>query len=476
MAISVQFYQVTKRENSTFRPTEGVFTIPCVLKRDCSVVRPVLEVYSTTNMQAYNFCWIEQFNRWYFVEDWVIGNGNQWTAVLKCDILATCKDRIGASELYVLRSASAFDGYIVDTLYPTKTNPTVKNVNVSLYDWMPYYSFMTFVLGVVNGNAKESGAVTYYAMDADVLSKVREFMLSGVKDWGTIKDFSGDIAKAFIDPFQYVVSCTAFPIPVTEVANMTGVDDTIKFGFWDSGITAKRLTRLYFPLGKKGFSVSKHPDVAKVGAWLNSAPFTSHTFYSEPWGTIHLDANMMANTTMIWTNLVLDLVTGDCTLMINTGQGDSPYKPDGLLATATAKIGIEQQLSSSQTKAFTAGTIRGGLMETGKAIVGDIANLFAGGEIGDALQSAGSSVSVQGKNGGYESAFLMANSGATLQSVFYHLVPQDVEESGRPYCKKVKISTLSGFVQVANGDLGINNTQAEQKELRQYLESGFYYE
>lgn len=474
--MKVTFYQTTKRENSTFRPSEGGIDYQCLLKEDTSVIRPAIEIATGDNMQAYNLCWIADFNRWYFIEDWVINRGGRWTAYLKCDILATCKDRIGAATQYVIRSASQFDTNVVDVTYPTKTNPSVVNTNINLYEWMPFYSFMTFVLGVVNGNAKESGAVTYYAMDADGVSKVREYMLSGVKDWGTIKDFSGDIAKAFIDPFQYVVSCTAFPIPVTEITNMTGVADTVKFGFWDSGINAKRLTRLYFELGKKGFTVPKHPQSAANGNWLNSAPYTQRTFYSEPWGNITLDANILATTTMMWTNLVVDLVTGDCTLLINTGQGDSPYKPDGLLASAVAKIGIEQQLSASQTKAFMAGGLKGGLLEAGHAIIGDIANVFAGGEIGDALQSAGSAVTTQGKNGGYDSAFLMANAGASLQSVFYLLVNVDVASRGRPLCKNVKIDTLSGFVQLADGDIGINNTQAEQKELKAYLEEGFFYE
>ena len=66
--MNVQFYTHKKRNNSLKLPTDGVI-IACALKDNCSVTSPVLEL-KTEGYPAYNYAYIPDFARYYYVNDW----------------------------------------------------------------------------------------------------------------------------------------------------------------------------------------------------------------------------------------------------------------------------------------------------------------------------------------------------------------------------------------------------------------------
>ena len=66
--MNVIFYSHLKRSNSTKLPSGGT-EIACVLKDDCSVISPVLEI-KTATLPDYNYAYIPDFGRYYYVNDW----------------------------------------------------------------------------------------------------------------------------------------------------------------------------------------------------------------------------------------------------------------------------------------------------------------------------------------------------------------------------------------------------------------------
>ena len=56
------------------------------------------------------------------------------------------------------------------------------------------------------------------------------------------------------------------------------------------------------------------------------------------------------------------------------------------------------------------------------------------------------------------------------------LVDEDNENRGRPLCKVRTINTLSGYILVTDADIEIAAMEAEQQEIRSYMEGGFFYE
>ena len=55
-------------------------------------------------------------------------------------------------------------------------------------------------------------------------------------------------------------------------------------------------------------------------------------------------------------------------------------------------------------------------------------------------------------------------------------VNEDNEDLGRPLCTAKKLSTIPGYQLIAHGDLAIPGTAIENKTIKNYLESGYFYE
>ena len=109
MALTVKFWTYAKQENSTAIPsaTPAATFSAVLLKENCSVVNPALQlnVPLTANLYNYNYCYIQEFSRYYFVSDWVWTDG-LWTAELEVDPLGSWRTQIGQQSLYVLRAQS----------------------------------------------------------------------------------------------------------------------------------------------------------------------------------------------------------------------------------------------------------------------------------------------------------------------------------------------------------------------------------
>lgn len=120
MGISVNMYTFSKYANSTEQPAGAGTSFDCVLKDTSGVINPTiaLKLDMSFNVSAYNYAYIPDFERYYFVREWTWERG-LWVASLDVDVLATYKAQIGVSTQYVLRSSLASNGKILDTIYPT---------------------------------------------------------------------------------------------------------------------------------------------------------------------------------------------------------------------------------------------------------------------------------------------------------------------------------------------------------------------
>ena len=63
-----------------------------------------------------------------------------------------------------------------------------------------------------------------------------------------------------------------------------------------------------------------------------------------------------------------------------------------------------------------------------------------------------------------------------LRARFILLVDEDKEHAGRPYCKKVVLNTLSGYIKCADADISTIATSTENAMVNAFMNGGFYYE
>lgn len=348
--IEIKFYNFSKKPNSTAIPSSGAVTAQCEIIEDSSIITPKIrwqEVSNpTTNVYDFNYCYIATFGRYYFVTNITYQLGT-WLIDLSVDVLATAKSTIGSSTQYILRSAYEFDGDIVDSMYPTMTDPLEITVNaeadpqgsatpLTIYGDAPEPCYVVGLIGavaasnipVVDDATKliYNGTVCYYLCKLsqlrqliDELMDVNEFLLT--YDIPT-SELSENLQKQLINPLQYIHSIKAMPCtPDTVLSSiqrgfMMGFNafvlrysdpqDTPYLGQW-SILCNKNPGTGYLPApsdGAQGYlqtyrcevRAPLHPQYYTDRAnchYIVGAPFSKYEVYVEPFGMIELSPGSM---------------------------------------------------------------------------------------------------------------------------------------------------------------------------------------
>lgn len=465
MALPVTLYNFSKRLNSTKNPpAEGGFTVQAVLKDNTSIIRPELEVVE--NVTAYNYAYIPSFSRYYFVQD-VIWERGIWRMVLSEDALATYKAVVGDTTAYILRCATFQDPTIIDSLYPTVVG--VENAStVGSWDWVnPDLDKGTYVVGLVNNNDTVAGGVAYYALTGAEMAAFRAYMLGSIQSWDQITDFAGDVAKAFIDPFQYVVSCLWFPVPVPAEEGAT----PLGFGFWSTPtLTGHKLisTTSSQTLTLKRPKRPHNEDLV----YLRYPPFAEYYAVADPWGVIPLDGNKIVDDVLF--TATFDFVTGKGILRVESkvGEDTQNYR---LLYEGQAQVGVTIQLSNvtfNYEKSFSG--LSGALSAAAGGLISGIASAFSGSGIASSMEASNSILNTTGTNSGM--AAIGLGHFVALKANYFSQVAYDKADNGSPLCQHRKISDCTGYVKIENGAINFSATEPEKQTVKEYLEGGFYYE
>lgn len=463
MSFKVTLFTFAKRDNSTKRPAGGR-TFNCVIKADSGILSPSLDLDLGVSQAptVYNYAYIPDFKRYYFIKEWTF-TGRLWIASLECDILASWKDNIGAATLYVTRAASKYNIDLMDTIYPAKIAWSSQSTT-TLKNWTSSFEGGTYVIGMIGGSSQSTGSVTYYEMTP---AQFRAFTsLLYTNDIFESTDITDDISLALwrclFNPFQYVVSCIWLPFEDTG-----GVPTaTIAFGWWDMPCECRVITKQI-----KGWNyyldVPKHANYETRGRWLAMPPFTEYMLTFQPWGDIVLDPSWIIDQDQIIVRTEVDMTTGKGLIKIQSRQGSVQY------ICSPAQVGVIIPIANQSNDVMGAGNALVTGAGAGTALggaVGAVLGVTAG--VTSALNSLIPQVSSKGAQG----SAVGLDDNIVLRGRFWVPAEEDIKHFGRPLMESTKISTLSGYLEVADGDIEFPGTVEELRAVKSALESGIYYE
>ena len=505
MALTVKFWTYAKRENATSIPstTPLVTYNNVILKDDCSVVNPALKIKEAlnTNVYEWNYCFIQEFDRYYYVTDWIWETGI-WVAELQVDVLASFRSRIGQQSLYVLRAASTYDGSIVDGTYPTTAAAATYQSSAVSNPFAGLYATNdgTYIVGIVN---KRASGVQYYAMNLLGFRNFCSKLYNYSTGWLNIDptEISEDLQKALVNPFQYVVSAFYLPVPVSWfTTNSIGTaTQTVEFGWWS--VTLVYYVREINPGVLYQFTTSltipKHPSASSRGSYLNLSPYSIYTLRYYPFGTIDVDTEAICNWSTLDLYTDVDVCTGKAILTLAVNGKNNPLRTiesSVSVPIPTAAVNVDYMGLGSKATGVAAiasavgqigqgsGTFFQNVVQKGKSFV---ANLRAGNTaaIASGAKEAASNIlstamaakataEITGQQGSYT---LYDVQTLSLSGRFIPIAAEDNTHRGRPLCQVTTINTLSGFVLCADADVVIPCTDREKSAIQAYLESGFYY-
>lgn len=483
MSITATFYNFTKRRNSTKVPSSGGTTFNIVIKDGSSVLSPsiILDTGKPTN---YNYCYISNFGRYYFINDWISDHG-RWIANLTVDVLGSWRSSIRSSSQYVLRSASEWDTYLSDPLYPGTLKKTYSH-----HDFLAgercFMSTHVYVIGVMNGtpNAPRLGGVTYYILTDGQLQTFMNALLGdanylGKNEGGSwvfpdIFGITKEVMQALINPTQYIVDSYMLPysIPYTQQSPFTVGWYTLP-GFSGNVEAVSLQNQVYRnEFYTQDVNLEFHPQHITRGSYLKGEPFTHMTLYAGPFGDIQLDTNMLVYGDSAITMKVSGDYLGNCELMVVGKNSGCLLARRNAIVKVPFQIGqMFQDRIELAKNAFTQGAsgIGGGV----GLLQGDISGTASyGTAVLDSFKTSMPKVSVTGSTG---SLFEVLRNWR-LDYEFTDVVEEDKEQTGRPLCAVRTLSSLSGYCTVMDPDIEFDCYDGEYQQIASYMSGGFFIE
>lgn len=370
--MEVKFFNFTKKLNSTGQPpiaTPALTASAVVLKAPTNVMKPVLELagVSWANAKTYtylNYAYIEDFRRYYWVHNWHFVNA-KLVCDLEVDVLATYKAQIEASTQFVLRSASHYDGNIVDTKYPVKA--TEPSITAGYYNYNPLLPAPNadgvVVVGIVNQSGSVTGCVTYYVMGIYAFSELCTKLFNLSTQWGSGgTDIAEGIKKAITDPFQYFVSAVWLPYSVSDftVRNLATQTAAVYVGYdiiQLSNQAYQFLDKIEIAFTNLiRFSLPYHPQSNARGNYMNFAPYSRYYLSFYPFTALsELDASSFGGGDFLYAVYTVDLRTGKgiCSICKDYSGSDTTYysdlQPSQIIRSYEAQVGVNIPIAAIHT-------------------------------------------------------------------------------------------------------------------------------
>lgn len=453
-----KYVESTKRPDVTSWPEYDV-----VFKNGTDIVNPTVTLSADlSTVSAYNYVYM--LNRYYWIVSKTMLRTGYCVLNLKTDVLATYKDEIGNSSLYILRSSAASDGAINDNYYPA-TGEITYDTQIKQPFGPSTYSGGFFVVNVM-GTAT-AGASTLWKMSP---ARFRSFInnLYTNLDGYTPADAAEAIKKLIQgQPEKLVSSATWFPDGVTFSA---GGAENVIVANWNSGVNGNMISDV---MASKTvtFDIPKHPQAATRGKYLNLSPYSNYTLTIPCIGSVGLDSSLMIDATELKIDFSVDAISGSCIAEVYVVNGyETP-----ILAHLNGQIGVTMPLAGQSSGA----NIVGGAASTAASAIAAVATGGASAIAGAVASGIGTAVGAI--TGTVSSAGSSGNAVAstrvwTLQSSHLTVVDEDNTHNGRPLCEIHTPLSLGGFMIASRGDVDIPGTLPEEQEVRNFLESGFYYE
>lgn len=453
MSFKIKLFTFSKKINSTAQPTGGT-EYDCLIKSPSSIMNPVVEL--NVNPMAFNYAYISEFSRYYFINDIRFDKG-LWICALNIDVLATYKTTIGSSSTYVLRAANAQNEYLIDNAFPMTGAQTCQKVNIEAQGTATFNTGYYFV--TVTGNQQANGKTVYQltpALFSNLLSSL--FTTADGYQWG---DLTQGVINALMNPLEYISSVIWSPVGFTTTGSQR-----LYCGLWDSGLTCDTVSGVGVI---KGYTITlpKHPQAASYGKYCNMEPFSQYSLDLGYTGLIPLDTTRLVDVSSIYISVALDAITGMARI-----KGENILNGNNILFDIKTQYGVP--IPMSQVSTNIGGVLSNAIETVADLAVGDYANaaLDATALLGSVAKAATGSSTTKGTMGSIISHSFDYN----LYARFFTIADRNPTDMGKPLCTSRTPSTLGGYMKCANAHVAISGTSAEASMINAYMEAGFYYE
>lgn len=132
MAITIKLYNTSDANNVICKTLEDETTVTDVrFKQSTDIMNPTLAL-KLDSYPNFNYCYIEEFSRYYFIDSITVTPNNVYEVELSIDVLESWKDDILNSVGYVTKSSNSNPYYNAGYASEVKKGVSVYSSNVTI--------------------------------------------------------------------------------------------------------------------------------------------------------------------------------------------------------------------------------------------------------------------------------------------------------------------------------------------------------
>lgn len=445
----IVLYHFSKRKNSTKRPTGQGTEVPCLLKSATTFQNPMLILQKPMNdMLQFNYAkWADHY---YFIDSTTSINAGQTEISCTEDVLATYKNEISNYTCFIERSSNQTT-LANDTMYIPTNDWVLSTRNVSHKEKIMTSTYsQQYIIRVVS----RTGVASYY-INGNQLNNLLDYMYTESNFTDVITDA---ITKLMFDPFKYIVDLKW--IPFVDSAFNNSNDEAIQLGFWDSGVTAKRIdedTVVNF-----SYTFAFNNPLYAITDFRYYSPSFSNYFIKLPFiGVVALNPYKIDES--VNALYQFDATSGLCNVFLQSKKV--------VFASYQFQLSVPVQIGYASTNIAQLTTSAVSLV--GAGLQGNIAQGISSGiEAGRSITAP--EVSMLGTIGNISN--ILNNQILEFNSYACTSINPDGASEGYADGTVRSISGLSGYIKCRNASIEISGFTGDQEAVNNYLNSGFYYE
>lgn len=481
--MQVVFYNFNKKINSTAQPSGGT-SYDVDLLNECSILNPslILRSVSSNVLKTWNYAYISDFGRYYFIDTITILNKNETQLELSVDPMATYKSSIQNYEGQLARcsDSSQYNDNIVDSFCQATTG--MKSESAITATW----SSGTFT------PATPSVTATIFGDDGTLIINSKDSLTSFIGGIFWDIDWWNNFVVGGQSPQQYVKDVVMLPLRFAD-SGYSNIDDKDCGKLTMDISNGKDISNPADRVISRSFTIS----LANYGEYNDfrdyDGSFVKAVLHAPFIGNVNIDPKILRYDEIVGTYLV-DMGTGDTRVSISanrTSGGVTTHIP--ILVTSvnvgvpvaftaeTINANMPMQLvqdvaglagagfPSSQTVANPL-NVAGNIAQSGFNVAKDVASLNAGGML--TYTTSGSNGNMSAWEDMSCNLYLCVR-GSTNRDGY-------TPKSGRPCLKgEVAVSAITSgsYCQFINPSIGISKaTNTEISIINSYLANGFFYE
>lgn len=445
----IVLYHFSKRKNSTKRPIGQGTEVPCLLKSATTFQNPTFILQKPMNdMLQFNYAkWADHY---YFIDSTTSINAGQTEISCTEDVLATYKNEISNYTCFIERSSNQTT-IANDTMYIPTNDWVLSTRNVSHKERIMRSTYsQQYIIRVVS----RTGVASYY-INGNQLNNLLDYMYTESNFTDVITDA---ITKLMFDPFKYIVDLKW--IPFVDSAFNNSNTEAIQLGFWDSGVSAKRIdedTVVNF-----SYSFAFDNPLYAITDFRYYSPSFSNYFIKLPFiGVVALNPYKIDES--VNALYQFDATSGLCNVFLQSKKV--------VFASYQFQLSVPVQIGYASTNIAQLTTSAVSLVSAG--LQGNIAQGISSGiEAGRSITAP--EVSMLGTIGNISN--ILNNQILEFNSYACTSMNPDGASEGYADGNTRKISTCSGYLRCRNASIEISGFTGDQEAVNNYLNSGFYYE